>query len=104
MKNLTWQNPEQLFVAQELINKVKSKCCGIKDNVKNEEYYLIGDAQTVIEGPIQREQIFAIIIKVKRKGKWIVPEDFQWKFFAHIWPNIIPLRRTIIKTYRFFKR
>ena len=26
-----WQNPEQLFVAQELINKVKSKCCGIKD-------------------------------------------------------------------------
>ena len=34
MKNLTWQNPEQLFVAQVLINKVKSKCCGIKD------YYL----------------------------------------------------------------
>ena len=32
MKNLTWQNPEQLFVAQELINKVKSKCCGIKEN------------------------------------------------------------------------
>ena len=31
MKNLTWQNPEQLFVAQVLINKVKSKCCGIKD-------------------------------------------------------------------------
>ena len=36
MKNLTWQNPEQLFVAQELINKVKSKCCGIKgiNNIK----------------------------------------------------------------------
>ena len=33
MKNLTWQNPEQLFVAQELINKVKSKCCGIKDKI-----------------------------------------------------------------------
>ena len=35
MKNLTWQNPEQLFVAQELINKVKSKCCGIKDENKS---------------------------------------------------------------------
>ena len=34
MKNLTWQNPEQLFVAQELINKVKSKCCGIKVKLK----------------------------------------------------------------------
>ena len=36
MKNLTWQNPEQLFVAQELINKVKSKCCGIKDVLKGD--------------------------------------------------------------------
>ena len=38
MKNLTWQNPEQLFVAQELINKVKSKCCGIKDVSEAEGY------------------------------------------------------------------
>ena len=37
-------------------------------------------------------------------GMVTLTEDFQWKFFAHIWPNIIPLRRTIIKTYRFFKR
>jgi hypothetical protein len=34
VKNLTRQNPRQLIVAQELINKVKSKCCGIKDNLK----------------------------------------------------------------------
>ena len=40
MKNLTRQNPEQLFVAQELINKVKSKCCGIKvkENFENPEF------------------------------------------------------------------
>ena len=37
MKNLTWQNPEQLFVAQVLINKVKSKCCGIKVKQKLSE-------------------------------------------------------------------
>ena len=37
MKNLTWQNPEQLFVAQVLINKVKSKCCGIKDKYENDK-------------------------------------------------------------------
>ena len=39
MKNLTWQNPEQLFVAQELINKVKSKCCGIKVHEFIKEYF-----------------------------------------------------------------
>ena len=37
MKNLTWQNPEQLFVAQVLINKVKSKCCGIKGEDEKED-------------------------------------------------------------------
>ena len=42
MKNLTWQNPEQLFVAQVLINKVKSKCCGIKvqKNIINAGLYI----------------------------------------------------------------
>jgi hypothetical protein len=44
VKNLTWQNPEQLFVAQVLINKVKSKCCGIKafmkDNVPADMNYV----------------------------------------------------------------
>jgi len=28
-KNLTWQNPEQYFVTQELKKEVKLKCCGI---------------------------------------------------------------------------
>ena len=41
MKNLTWQNPEQLFVAQELINKVKSKCCGIKVHNANFTKYVM---------------------------------------------------------------
>ena len=31
---MTWQNPEQLFVAQVLIKKVKLKCCGIKVQYK----------------------------------------------------------------------
>lgn len=40
MKNLTRQNPGQLFVAQELINKVKSKCCGIKEMEKYNNWKL----------------------------------------------------------------
>ena len=49
MKNLTWQNPEQLFVAQVLINKVKSKCCGIKVYYRISELFHvsnIGDIET----------------------------------------------------------
>ena len=47
MKNLTWQNPEQLFVAQELINKVKSKCCGIKAY-----YFLLSSSAYFTDTPV----------------------------------------------------
>ena len=54
MKNLTWQNPEQLFVAQELINKVKSKCCGIKDELKQ-----IGDKRRRRKGKTGKSYLFS---------------------------------------------
>ena len=38
--------------------------------VSAEGYYIVGDAQQDIEGPVKREQIFALITRVRRKGKW----------------------------------
>ena len=67
--------------------------------VKPEGYYIVGDAQTEIEGPVGRDQIFARITKVRRKGKWIGPGDFWWEFFEKVWVRIIPLRRGIIWLY-----
>ncbi|MCI5950693.1 MAG: S24/S26 family peptidase [Anaerostipes sp.] len=66
---------------------------------KSDGYYMIGDAQTEIEGPLREDQIFALITKVQRKGKWIGPGDFWWKFFEHIWLCIIPLRRVLMFLY-----
>lgn len=67
--------------------------------VKNNQYYMVGDAQTEIEGPLEREQIFAVITKVKRKGKWIEPGDFWWEFFEKVWIRIVPMRRFLIRAY-----
>lgn len=66
---------------------------------KPEGYYLVGDAQMHIEGPIDREQIFALVTKVKRKGKWIGPGNFWWEFFEHVWIRIVPYRGLILKFY-----
>lgn len=66
---------------------------------KSDGYYMIGDAQTEIEGPLREDQIFAFITKVQRKGKWIRPGDFWWEFFEHIWLCIIPLRRILMFLY-----
>ena len=66
---------------------------------KTDGYYMVGDAQTQIEGPLRRDQIFALIIKVKRKGKIIRPGNFWWEFFEHVWIRIIPLREVVEKGY-----
>lgn len=67
--------------------------------VKPDGYYIVGDAQTEIEGPVREEQIFAIITKVKRKDQWIEPGDFWWEFFEHIWIRMVPVRRIVMKLY-----
>ena len=67
--------------------------------VKPDGYYIVGDAQNEIEGPVREEQIFAIITKVKRKNQWIEPGDFWWEFFEHIWIRMVPVRRIVMKLY-----
>ena len=74
MKNLTWQNPEQLFVAQELINKVKSKCCGIKVYYKGKTFEPI-DRKSLTSiykkyyadpiGYLLQDAKYAAIVKIK---------------------------------------
>lgn len=67
--------------------------------VKNGKYYMVGDAQREIEGPLDLDQIFALITKVQRKGKWIEPGNFWWEFFEHVWINIVPARRVFVRAY-----
>ena len=68
--------------------------------VKADGYYMVGDAQTEIEGPLRREQIFGIVTKVRRKGKWLQPGDFWWEFFEKIWVHMVPFRKNILWLYR----
>ena len=69
-----------------------------------EGYYIVGDAQTEIEGPVRREQIFAIVTKVCRKGKWLGPGDFWWEFFEHVWIRLVPWRRKLMTGYAVFRK
>ena len=66
--------------------------------------FIIGDAQNEMEGPIDQGQVFAIITKVQRNGKWIKPGDFWWEFFEHIWLHLIPFRRMLMRLYSLCKK
>ena len=72
--------------------------------VTEKGYDLVGDAQTRIEHGIRQEQIFALVTRVRRKGKLLGPGDFLWEFFARIWIRMIPLRPGVMKCYGFFRR
>lgn len=67
--------------------------------VAPEGYYIVGDNQTEVEGPVRREQIFGLVTRVQRKGKWMEPGDFWWNFFAGAWLTLRPLRPVLTKCY-----
>lgn len=69
-----------------------------------ESLTMIGDAQTVLESGIRREQVIAIVTRVERKGKQLGPGSFWWEFFEKVWIRIIPLRRMIQRMYGGIKR
>ena len=68
--------------------------------VRPEGFYIIGDNQTVVEGPVAREQIFGVVTKVIRDGVMMGPGDFWWEFFERVWIRMIPLRRCVMRVYR----
>lgn len=73
-------------------------------DIKPEGYYIIGDNQVMVEGPLDRSQIFAIVTKVKRNGQLIGPDSLIWKFYEKVWIRMIPVRRIISRVCRKLKR
>lgn len=72
--------------------------------IRDTGYFLVGDRQTETEGPVQREQILALVTEVKRRGKWITPENFSWKFYSKVWINIVPLRPVVFSLAGMLRR
>lgn len=66
---------------------------------KRNEYYMIGDAQMMTEGPLKEGQIAAVVTSVCRKGKWLKQGDFWWEFFRGPWLYMVPFRRVALRTY-----
>lgn len=70
---------------------------------KNGQLFIVGDAQTEIEGPINQDQVFGIIHKVIRKGKVITKGNFWWDFFEKYWIKLVSVRPLLLKIYSLLK-
>ena len=91
---------DMVFFQRRSGQYVLHRICRIKDG----SYYIVGDAQTAIEGPVAREQIFALVTKVQRKGRILAPGDFSWEFFARVWVRLIPLRPVLSRIYGLIRK
>lgn len=60
---------------------------------KPEGYYLMGDGQVDLEGPIGKEAIFAIASEVERNGRWFSVESPSWITVCGIWRILYPVRK-----------
>lgn len=71
---------------------------------KSGNLFIVGDAQTEIEGPIRQDQVFGIINQVIRKGKLVGKGDFWFDFFYYVYIRLVPLRPYIVKLVSLIKR
>lgn len=60
-------------------------------------YFMAGDHQSSLEGPIKEKQIFAVITEVRKNGKWITARNLKWKFYATIWRHLLPIRGLLLR-------
>jgi signal peptidase I len=62
-------------------------------------FYIIGDAQRWIEGPLKPEQLIAVVVSVKRRGYTISCKAVWWKVLTGLWLNMIPIRHWFLKAF-----
>ncbi len=66
----------------------------------DDNFYMIGDAQTELDGPYSRQQLIAGVYRVWRKDKLIDCSNKFWKFLVVVWMYLRPFRPLIINSYR----
>jgi hypothetical protein len=68
-------------------------------HINEKGYYMIGDSQTEVEGPLKRDQIIAIAETLIRKGKEIPCHNKKYRVLFKVWMKLKILRPVIIKTW-----
>lgn len=67
-------------------------------------FYMVGDAQQLIEGPLRPEQLVAVISAVWRRERRVECSNMMWKLLSILWMGLLPFRSLIIRTYGRLRR
>lgn len=73
-------------------------------NKKKDCFYIVGDSQLLVEGPIRSDQLIGLAKAVWRKNKKIKCSSIWCKLITSIWIYLFPCRRIIFNAYRWVYR
>jgi signal peptidase len=62
-------------------------------------FFMAGDNQVWIEGPLYPEQLIAVVSSVIKNGRKIPSRSYRLLIPAGIWLFLLPLRRFLFKAY-----
>ena len=63
--------------------------------IESGAYYMMGDSQIDLEGPIEADSIFAVVTDVERNSQWISVEMLSWKIASGMWRMLYPVRKIV---------
>lgn len=67
-------------------------------------FYIVGDAQQWVEGPLGPEQLLAYVTSIKRGKRIITCNNLILKCAVSIWLVLIPFRRSAMRLYCSIRR
>ncbi|MGE5372303.1 MAG: S24/S26 family peptidase [Solirubrobacterales bacterium] len=62
-------------------------------------FYMVGDAQQWIEGPLYQDQLFAVIPAVWRRNRKIRVSNPVWRILTGCWLILLPIRGRLLQVY-----
>lgn len=71
---------------------------------EKECFFILGDAQQWIEGPLRPDQLVAKVMTVWRNNNRINCDNIIWRLLIIIWRIMLPFRYNIINIYKYLRR
>lgn len=65
---------------------------------------MVGDNQSVIEGPLEKECIHGKLIAVERNGRTFSVNNIIYRFISYVWLLLRPVRMPVAKSAAAVKR
>lgn len=73
-------------------------------HIKGGQFYMIGDGQLEIEGPLRPDQFRGRMIGYCRKGKEHTVRELHYRFLSSLWLRLRPIRLVLLRTRRRFRK